>query len=748
MIKTSGPLPAGATGVSYSQNLGAAGGLAPYSFSVITGSLPAGLTLANGTISGIPTTAGTSSFTVRVLDSSTPPLNFQRNFALTINSVLTITTASLAPGSTGTPYSQTLASAGGTAPFSWTIVTGSLPQGLNLSGATITGTPTTAGSANFTVQVADSSSPQQTAQKALSIAVAVPLTITSSSPLPNGGAGVAYSQTLVATGGSPPLTWSITAGALPNGMTLSPAGALAGTPTQSGSFNFTATVADSSSPARNATKPFQLTIEPFLTITTGSLPGGAVGSSYSVQFQASADPPLAWSLASGNLPTGISLSASGLLLGTPTATGTFSFTVKVTSETPSQEAMRSYQLVVAAALSLTTTATPQGTRFVPYTTTLTAAGGVAPYLWTVVSGSLPAGLSLSPDGMISGNPTTVGTANFSIRVVDSGGATVSRAFSIAIIQGVLQITTQNLPGGIQGFAYSQQMEAAGGPTPFTWSIVGGALPSGFSLTPAGVLQGNGTSAFSGTISIRVMDATGTTDTRDFTLVIGPPVGTVALTGLPAKVLPAQQIPIALSIPAPFPAELQGTLTFTFASSAVIATDDPAVQFSTGGRTVRFTIPANTTNAVFSAPLRLATGTVAGTVTLTGSIQNGPSGMALSSASVDSIPPQMTNVTATRISGGLSVRVIGYSPERRVTEVEYSFDVRVNGTIQKVNLGRSVLSEFTTWYQSPASIVFGSAFRLEQLFSVAGDSSAIEAVTVTLKNSQGNTASTRIPFTAN
>jgi len=748
MITTTSPLPAGSTGVAYTQNISAAGGLAPYSFSVITGNLPAGLTLANGTISGTPTTAGTSNFTVRVLDSSTPPQNFQRNFALSINSVLTVTTASLPVGSTGVPYSQALAAAGGTAPFSWSIITGSLPQGLNLSGATITGTPTAAGTANFTVRVADSSSPQQTAQSALSISVGVPLAITSSSPLPNGAAGLAYSQTLTASGGTAPLTWAVTAGTLPSGLTLSSGGALTGTPTQTGPFNVTVSVTDSSTPARNAATPFQLTIEPFLTITTASLPSGAVSSSYSIQLQASVEPPLGWSLASGNLPAGISLSSSGLLLGTPTVSGTFSFTVKVTSETPSQEAMRSYQLVVGSALSLTTTATPQGTRFVPYTTTLSATGGVAPYTWTIVSGNLPAGLALSAAGVISGNPTTVGTSNFSIRVADSGGATVSRGFSIAIIQGVLQITTQNLPGGIQGFAYSQQMDAAGGPTPFTWSIVAGSLPPGFSLTPAGVLQGNGTGAFNGTITIRVTDASGATDARDFNLVIGPPVGTVTLNGLLPKVSPVQQIPITLSIPAPFPAELQGTLTFTFASSAVLPIDDPAVQFSTGGRTVRFTIPANTTSAVFSAPLRLVTGTVAGTITVTGAIQNGPSGIALTSTSIDSIAPQMTTVTATRISGGLSVRVIGYSPERRVTEVEYSFDVRVNGAIQKINLGRAVLAEFTTWYQNPASVIFGSAFRLEQLFSVVGDSSAIEAVTVTLKNLQGNTASARIPFTAN
>ena len=747
MITTTSPLPAGGTGVAYNQGLSVAGGLAPYSFSVITGTLPAGLALApNGTVSGTPTTAGTSNFTIRALDSSTPPQNFQRNFALTINSVLTITTESLPPGSTGVAYSQTLAVVGGTAPFTWSIVTETLPAGLALNGATITGTPTAAGVASFTVRVADSSG--QTAQKALSISVAVPLTISTSSPLPNGAVGVAYSQTLAAAGGTPPVMWSITAGALPNGLAISPGGAVTGTPTQAGSFSFTASVSDSSSPVRTAATPFQLTIEPLLTITTVSLPAAAMSSSYSVQLQASVGPPLTWSLFSGTLPGGISLSLSGMLSGTPAATGVFSFTVKVTSETPTQEFIQSYQLTIGAALSMTTTTLPQGTRFVPYSTTLVAAGGAAPYTWTVASGSLPAGIALSPAGVISGNPTAVSTSPFSIRVADAGGATVSRGFSVVIVQGVLQITTLSLPGGFQGFAYSQQMEAAGGPTPFSWAIVSGSLPSGFALTPAGVLQGNGATAFNGTISIRVTDSVGGTDTRNFLLVIGSPVGAVTLNGLASKVSPLQQIPITVSIPTPFPADLQGTLAFTFASSAVIPIDDPAVQFSTGGRTVKFTIPANTTNAVFSAPLRFVTGTVAGTVTITGAIQNGPSSLVLSSTSIDSIPPQMTSVTATRITGGLSVRLIGYSPERRVTEVEYSFDVRVNGAIQKVNLGRDVLAAFTGWFQSAASTAFGSAFGLEQLFTVAGDGNAIEAVTVTLKNAQGNTMSARTPFAPN
>jgi hypothetical protein len=172
MITTTSPFPAGTAGVAYSQNLSAAGGLAPYSWSVITGTPPEGVNLTNGTLSGTPATAGTSNFTIRVLDSSTPPQNFQRNFSLTINAVLTIATSSLPPGVVGTAYSQTLAPAGGTAPYTWSVVAGSLPPGLMLNGATITGMPSAVGSANFTVKVTDGSS--QTAERDLSISVLSP----------------------------------------------------------------------------------------------------------------------------------------------------------------------------------------------------------------------------------------------------------------------------------------------------------------------------------------------------------------------------------------------------------------------------------------------------------------------------------------------------------------------------------------------------------------------------------------------
>jgi len=94
----------------------------------------------------------------------------------------------------------------------------------------------------------------------------------------------------------------------------------------------------------------------------------------------------------------------------------------------------------------------------------------------------------------------------------------------------------------------------------------------------------------------------------------------------------------------------------------------------------------------------------------------------------------------RISGGLRVQVTGYSPERRVNNVDFAFDVKTSTGNQRITLSRSVQSDFDTWYRSGASSAFGSSFTLEQMFTVQGDTSGITAVTVTLTNAQGSGSS--------
>ena len=152
VIDTASPLPSGTVGTAYSQTFAAIGGTPPYSWSVTSGTLPAGLTLSTtGILSGMPTTVDNSNFTVQVTGGGTAT----KSFSLTINADLVIDTASPLPsGTVGTAYNQTFAASGGISPYSWSVTSGTLPAGLTLSTAGIlSGTPTTVDNSNFTVQV-------------------------------------------------------------------------------------------------------------------------------------------------------------------------------------------------------------------------------------------------------------------------------------------------------------------------------------------------------------------------------------------------------------------------------------------------------------------------------------------------------------------------------------------------------------------------------------------------------------------
>ncbi|MGE3978586.1 MAG: putative Ig domain-containing protein [Nitrospira sp.] len=186
-----------------------------------------------------------------------------------------------------------------------------------------------------------------------------PLAITTTA-LPGGTVGVAYNQTLAASGGVPGYVWSLNAGSnpLPVGLTLNPAGVISGTPTADGTKTITIKVTDSTGATK--TKEFTLVITkispppppppppPSLTITTTVLPGGTVGTAYNATLEATGGiGSKSWSVSSGTLPGGLKLdAASGIISGTPTTAGTSTFTVRVQdSGTPQQSAER--QLIIA-----------------------------------------------------------------------------------------------------------------------------------------------------------------------------------------------------------------------------------------------------------------------------------------------------------------------------------------------------------------------------------------------------------------
>ncbi len=173
-----------------------------------------------------------------------------------------ITTSSLPDAAVGSAYSQDLSASGGAAPYSWSLTSGSLP-GLSLaSDGTLSGTPTSAGTFRFAVQLTDYSNPAQKASAALSLTVGPAALAVSASSLPDATAGSAYSQDLSASGGTKPYSWSLTSGTLPAGLSLARNGTISGTPTAAGTSAFTVQATDSGSPAQTATGQLILTVDP------------------------------------------------------------------------------------------------------------------------------------------------------------------------------------------------------------------------------------------------------------------------------------------------------------------------------------------------------------------------------------------------------------------------------------------------------------------------------------------------------
>jgi len=261
---TTTSLPGGVVGTPYSATLRASGGTGSLSWNLASGSsLSAGLSLdaSTGVISGSPTASGTTNFTVQVTDSAPTPVSATQSLGITIANRLIITTALLPNGSVNVAYRATLQASGGTKPYSWSITTGSLPAGLSLdaSAGVISGTPTTSEKSSFTVQVADASTQSVTRQ--LSITIEPDLAITTAS-LADGSVNVAYGNTVESAYGTLPVTWNISSGALPTGLTLdATTGNISGTPLVAGTSNFTLMVTDSTTPTpQTATQPLSITI--------------------------------------------------------------------------------------------------------------------------------------------------------------------------------------------------------------------------------------------------------------------------------------------------------------------------------------------------------------------------------------------------------------------------------------------------------------------------------------------------------
>ncbi|HTS04021.1 MAG TPA: putative Ig domain-containing protein [Candidatus Eisenbacteria bacterium] len=244
-----------------------------------------------------------------------------------------------------------------------------------------------------------------------------------------------------------------------------------------------------------------------LKVTTSSMTAATVGTAYTASLQATGGTaPYTWTLKSGALPAGISLSSDGSISGTPSAAGTAgSLVFQVTDASSNSASSGNLSLKVnpEAAPVVQTAVLNDGNVGVAYSTALTATGGTKPYTWSIKSGSLPAGLALdAATGAITGTPTASGTSALVFSVSDFYN-TVGLSGSLSVkIDSVVQVTTTSLPSGTEGAAYTSSLTATGGSGVYAWSLKSGTLPAGLSLNAStGEISGTPTAAsiFSGLV---------------------------------------------------------------------------------------------------------------------------------------------------------------------------------------------------------------------------------------------------------
>lgn len=334
--------------------------------------------------------------------------------------------------------------------------------------------------------------------------------------LAEGIEGVAYSEQLAAAGGSGEYTWTVTDGTLPAGLTLANGGAISGTPSASGAADFEVQVTDSE--GQSATAELSIEVTAALAVGTNALAHAVRGESYAAQLEPiGGRAPYVWSLSAAGGLGWLTLSGEGVLSGTPEAAGATTVTVAV-SDASGQQSSAALSLTVLDPLDVTTTTLPGAIQGRPFGVQLEAVGGDGEYAWSVATGTLPAGLDLTPSGVLVGTPVTAGTSAFTVRVADGGDREATESLSLTVAPAPT-ILTMGLPAALPGVEYSAQLQAHGGTGGYTWSVAGGALPAGLDLSAAGLISGTSTTIGTATFTVRVSDQADASHTRPLSITV-------------------------------------------------------------------------------------------------------------------------------------------------------------------------------------------------------------------------------------
>jgi len=352
---------------------------------------------------------------------------------------------------------------------------------------------------------------------------------------PNGTVGTPYSFQFVGRNGCPPYKFVISSGGLPPGLTMSDEGLVSGTPTTAGSFGFWVEIRDTGCPAPGSScppngvscspkseRPFTIAIAAKLLVATNSLPDAPINQPYAQQLSATGGSVSSWSLASGALPDGLTLSAGGLISGTPTKPGSFTFTVRANGSPNSDQKTLSIFVAAPLALGGPTGAAPKSQPVpvnakiaTPFAWGVKATGGRAPYTYS--STPLPAGLVLNPDGTVTGTPTAASSGLVTFTVTDVLGTKATLDVRLTV-KALLAFSARATPKvGKVDRPYSWRIPVSGA-SKLKVFLASGSFPPGLELDEdTGVLSGTPLQAGGYRIKIWVIGDAGTLVSKRYTI---------------------------------------------------------------------------------------------------------------------------------------------------------------------------------------------------------------------------------------
>ncbi len=720
-LTISSNLPIGEVGAAYNGSVSAAGGSVSWSLDPFQ-YMPPGLTVqSNGAIVGTPAKSGRYRFALRSTDAA---------HSLTWDFTIDVYPAGKTPIGLSLgpdlwtvvgPATWELQATGGTPPYAYSLTPGAPPApGMRiqdgpplptyfLPGVTagFIGVAETPGSYSTSIRVTDTLG--QTFDRAITLHVA-PVRILSQTVPPHAVVGIFYAFNQDAYGAG---AYNWQAANLPPGLDIDHAsGRIFGTPQTAGTFFPAITLTDPGS-SLSDTVTLTLTVDPYPIANGWALPTGFVGTNYGQVLNAPAcGAPCTWSLAGGTLPNGLSVSATGTIGGTPTAAGTFTFTVRVSGTNGSTQRVMSMRVGASTpqALSIVPTGIADITIGTPATFALIAQGGAPPYQWSVLPGAggadpLPPGVTLQTPGetlganftagvpYLAGRPMQAGIYPFTVQLTDSAGTTRQRTFSWNVSRLSSQYGNLPLAGHplVYNTPYAQPLLVMGGSG--TYAFTSTPMPPGLMLQATGIVDGIPGNTGSFNASVQASDGSGNSVTRGINLLIagptgttptittGPNLGLVALGG--AATFPINAFGgtppytvTALSLPPGFAVAPPAAIT-GIATSAGLHTFTLQLQDAVGNIAVRtftltvaaFSVPTpELPDAAVNVPYSVALQPVGAPALTWSSTAVLPAGLDISPAGVISGVPTASGTFTLQLQASDGTSTIGVRPFLRISNV--------------------------------------------------------------------------------